>query len=74
MNIGHRLPKPWVDRRTTARLLLHTELEKLQLQEKINALRQTELTELIETVGRQSAELQALTERLATGGPETPRP
>lgn len=29
MPISNRIPRPWVDRRVTARLLMATELEKL---------------------------------------------
>jgi uncharacterized membrane protein len=34
MNLSNRIPRPWVDRRNTARLLLTTELDKLPADER----------------------------------------
>ncbi|MDQ6645903.1 MAG: DUF1003 domain-containing protein [Pseudomonadota bacterium] len=47
---------------------VRAELEILQVHEKINALRDTELSELLELVRRQEATLQALGEQLAPKG------
>ncbi len=44
---------------------VRAELEILQVHEKINSIRETELTDLIDAVRRQNADLQRLTERLA---------